>query len=147
MKAYTVPGIAQAADKTARAMTTEQGEITRLPGVDRFFGRIDEVARDRAAWDRAHLDVQAAGEIKQYLARGERDKATAALIELGGGDEAKGRRIAAMAEARDKQLREINAAKTKVRKIENVEQRDAALQRLDARASKINANYMAAINR
>lgn len=147
VKAYTVPGIAQAADKTARAMTTEKGEITRLPGVDRFFGRIDEAARDRAAWDRSRSDAQVAGEIKQYLARGERDKATAALIELGGGDEAKGRRIAAMAEARDKQLREINAAKTKARKIENVEQRDAALQRLDARASKINANYMAAINR
>lgn len=145
VKAYTVPGIAQALDKTGRALTTEAGDMKRLPGVDRFFGVIDEAARDRASWDRMRQDVQAAGEIKAYFAQGDREKAEAALRDLGGGDVDRGRRIYGMSEGMQKHSREIARRKSEIRKMPEGGARDSAMRNLEAAQSRLNARYLAAI--
>ena len=145
VKSYTVPGIAQALDKTGKVLGDPERDLTRLPGADRFYGKIDEVARDRAAWDRARLDEQLAGEVAEYRKLGQHDRVREVLEELGNGDAQKGARIAAQATARKRQMAAINRRKTEARKIPDADRRQVILRRLDAETSRINARYVSGI--
>ena len=86
IKGYVVPGITSAADKWGRAMTADEFKLKLIPGADTFFGEVDEAARTRAAWSRSDADYQKAGEAKQYLADGNREKWLERMTELGDGD-------------------------------------------------------------
>ena len=94
VKGYVVPGIAQTVDKVAgQAMSRKETPPDQIVGASKFFGKVDEFERSRAAYDAMRKDEQAVGEFKQYLKDGDREKANEALKRLGGGSLENGRKI------------------------------------------------------
>ena len=127
-------------------MTTGKDDITRLPGVDHFFGTIDEVARNRIAWDADRQQAQTVGEIKQYLKDGRRQKAEALMKELGGGNLEKGRRMVALSGHRDKQMRALNKRKKAVEVISDPDRKRLAQERIQDAESQMNMRWLQAID-
>ena len=81
-----MPGIAQTVDKMAsQAVSRKETPLDQMVGVSKFFGKIDENERARAAFEDSPQGHSAPGRGKAYIAAGEREKA-AQVLRTGVGD-------------------------------------------------------------
>lgn len=144
VKGYAVPGIAQSVDKVAgQAVSRKDTPVDQIVGVSKFFGRIDENERSRAAYDTARKDTQRLGEYKAYIAAGERDKAAQVLKDWGGGDVANGRKLLAQTTAFDRLMTSLRQQKRALEKVGDEDVRDERLNKVDERIHRAQAVYLA----
>ena len=144
VKGYAVPGIAQTVDKMAgQAVSRKETPLDQMVGVSKFFGKIDENERARAAFETARKDTQRLGEYKAYIAAGEREKAAQVLKDWGGGDLANGRKLLAQTTAFDRLMASLRKQKQALEKVADDSTRDERLNRVDDRIHRAQAVYLA----
>ena len=142
VKGYVMPGITQTADKMAgQAMSRKDTPVDQIVGVSKFFGKIDENERSRAAFDTARKDREKAGQYTAYLKAGERQKANELLTQWGNGDPAVGRKLLSQAQTFEKLMAGINKERRSVQALPE-DARDERLNRLDERMQRTQAVYL-----
>ena len=136
VKGYVMPGITQTADKVAgQAMSRKATPVDQIVGVSKFFGKIDDRARTRAAYEKLREDEQRLGEYKNYISAGEREKAREVLSDWGGGSEANGRKLLSQYTVTDRLLASIRKQK---RTIAEHGDPDAQVQKLEDMNDRVN---------
>lgn len=143
LKSYITPGISPTVDKAASLATgRKEVKVKDLPGVNKFFGEVDETNRARAAFDTAKKDQQRLGEYKKYIAEGDRENARQVLKEWGAGDEANGRKLLAQATSYDKIMASLRKEHKGLNQVPVEEVRNKRLAALDERMNRANAVYL-----
>lgn len=136
VKGYAFPGVAQTADTVAKQiLSPKDTPAEQMIGVSKFFGKIDDLARTRAAYDKLREDEQRLGEYKNYISAGEREKAKDVLTEWGGGSEANGRKLLSQYTVTDRLLASIRKQK---RTLAEHGDADTQVQKLDDMNERIN---------
>ena len=136
VKGYVVPGVAQTVDTVAKqAMAPKDTPAEQMIGVSKFFGKIDDRARTRAAYEKLREDEQRLGEYKNYISAGEREKAREVLSDWGGGSEANGRKLLSQYTVTDRLLASIRKQK---RTIAEHGDPDAQVQKLEDMNDRVN---------
>jgi hypothetical protein len=142
LKSYVTPGIAQTADKVAsQAVSKKEVDWVDRPGVSKFFGRIDEGNRARAAYETREKDKARAQQYEAYLNAGERAKAQALIKEWGGGNADKGFKLYAQYENLVKQEQAIARERRAIKKMPEAQQ-EARMNSLDERRARVQAVYL-----
>ncbi|MCZ4315177.1 hypothetical protein O4H66_17355 [Comamonadaceae bacterium G21597-S1] len=132
VKGYAVPGIAQTADKVAgQVMSRKDAPLDQIVGVSKFFGKIDDNERRRAAYEVLRTDEQRLGEYKNYVKAGEREKAREVLTQWGGGSEANGRKLLGQYTATDRLLASYRKQKKALTGDDDGDRLDAVNARID----------------
>ncbi len=143
LKSYITPGIAPTVDKVASLATSrKEAKVKDLPGVNKFFGEVDETNRARAAFDTAKKDQQRLGEYKKYIAEGDRENARQVLREWGAGDEANGRKLLAQATSYDRIMVGLRKEQKGLHQVPDEDTRNKRLSALDQRINRANAVYL-----